>query len=72
MNMTVPATLIHDGLLLCACPVNTLIVNQPLLLDVSINGLQYTGNGSLFVMHAPMRVTAISPYSGSQLGQVIL
>ena len=70
MNMTVPATLVSNSLLLCACPINRLIVNQPLLLDVSLNGLQYTGNGSLFVMHAPLRVTGISPFSGTQLGQV--
>lgn len=67
--MTVGATFVSDSVLLCACPINPLIVQQSLVIDVSLNSQDYTGTGKAFAIYAPIVLKSISPYSGAMSGQ---
>lgn len=71
-NMSPPATLVNSSVITCICPSNPLIATEAMLLDVTLNAQQYTGQGAPFAMYAPIRLAALTPNSGSNLGEDII
>ena len=48
---------------------NPLITTSALLLDVTLNRQQHTEKGVPFALYAPIRLSALTPFSGSNLGE---
>ena len=58
--------------LVCPCPNNPRLLQQPLRLVVSLNGQQYHEAGAEAAVHAPVKLYATTPLSGDVQGASIV